>query len=191
MQHVLLQLAMTSNGTVASRDADTGGGSARHYEDVVLAGDNGTRRGDTPVEHYQWLYRHAETKPERETLLRAAKVKLDGIAHSHADFDVPDEPPDELYERIINEGDGFPARAVANNLNTLVAIVYRARREGGREEARGRFVEDLRGADPAERRRRVRELAREYAAESPPLGPRATARALTLPYTTVVRDLED
>lgn len=189
MQHVLLQLAMASEGSVASRDADTGGGSARHYEDVPLA-EVGQRRGDTAVEHYRWLYRHAETKPERQTLLAAAKLKLHARHHSQADFDVVDESADELYDRIIDEGEDFPARMVANNLNTTITIVRAVRRERGRDESKGRPVEDLRGAGVTERRQRVRQLAREYAAESPPMGPRAIAHSLSVPYTTVVRDLD-
>jgi hypothetical protein len=183
MRNLLLRLALTSNGTTATMDSGSGGGSARFHDDVLLA----TGLGDVEpaATYYRRLYRRAETPGERHALVNGAQANLDGILHSRADPTVDEETETQLFARILLEGKGHPRRDVANTMRTAATLVARARREAGLDEEYGTELEDLRGLDPDARRLVVLRLQDER----PRASARELARTTCLPYSTVLRDL--
>lgn len=136
---------------------------------------------DAPHQRYAALYLHEETDDGRAAVLALAEVELDRIRFSRGHAGAA-ETLEELFDRIVAAGEGWPEGDVAIRLRTTPAIVRRARRERGRDQ-RGRPVEDSSGLGRTERRARVRtldELGRSA---------REIAHALGIPYSTVLRDL--
>jgi hypothetical protein len=179
MRTVLMQLALVSNGSTATIDADRGGGSARHYEHAVLAG---TLRGAEPHKHFQRLYNAAATRAEREVVLDQAREVLSEILHS--------PPPPTSFETleekrawIVKHCEGLTTQEAAIRAYTGVLTVYKARVDAGREPDRGRETNAVRYDSIAERRARVRELAEQD------MSAKSIAKYLGLSYNTVRRDL--
>lgn len=94
-----------------------------------------------------------------------------------------EETAAEMDERIIHEGEGFPAEEVAVRFRTGVRRVRRAREDAGREPAHGKevVVEKL---TTKERRKKVRQLRHE---QNLPI--RSIARIVGVDPGTVSRDL--
>lgn len=180
MRAVLVQLMLTSNGNTAKMDADRGGGSARFYSHVVL--DGWLDPLDAPHQRYLDLYMRETTDAGRAAVLELARDELDRIRISRGHAGIA-ETLDDLFDRIVLAGDGWPARDVAVSLRTSVAVVKRARRERGRDQETGKPVEDSSGLGRNERRERVLRL--KDAGRSA----REIAHALGIPYSTVLRDL--
>lgn len=180
MRAVLVQLMLTSNGNTAKMDADRGGGSARHYSDALLVGWLDPL--DAPHQRYLDLYMRETSDAGRAAVLELARDELDRIRISRGHAGIA-ETLDELFDRIVALGEGWPARDVAVSVRTSVSVVRRARRERGRDQETGKPVDDSSGLGRDERRARVlklKELGR---------GAREIAHALGVPYSTVLRDL--
>lgn len=179
MRTLLMRLALTSEGSTATMDADRGGGSARHYGSSMLAG---TLRGGQPHKHYQRLYNAARTRAEKEIVRDDAQRELDAITNS--------PPPSTTFETleekrawIVEHCEGLTTQQAAIRAYTGVSTVYSARVAAGREPDRGREPNKIRYESAAERRKLVRQLADDD------MSARSIATFLGLSYNTVRRDL--
>jgi hypothetical protein len=182
MRAVLVQLMMTSNGSTAKMDGNTGGGSARHYADTLLVGWLDPL--DAPHQRYLDLYMREVDDVGRAKVVALAKDELDRIRYSRGhEGELAAETLEDLFDRIVAAGEGWSVRDVAVHLRTSDAIVRRARRERGRDQEKGKPVEDSSGLGRDERRRRVLKL-KDLGRSS-----REIAHALGVPYSTVLRDL--
>jgi DNA-directed RNA polymerase specialized sigma24 family protein len=161
-------------------DANRGGGSARHYADALLVGWLDPL--DAPQHRYLDLYTRETTDAGRAAVLALAEDELDRIRISRGHAGIA-ETLDEFFDRIVAVGEGWPAREVAVSLRTSVAIVNRARRERGRDQEKGKPVEDSSGLGREERRARVTKLKALGRSD------REIAHALGIKYSTVRRDL--
>jgi hypothetical protein len=194
MRRVLLQLALTSNAAIASRDANTGGGSARYYSDSLPQ----LGHGDAPQLHYARLWARAcederraelvedwQPQHSRADVVRWAEAALEGIRHSSGGAIDPDEveTKEERDRRIVEFGEGKPAIEVARMACCGVRDVYAARRAASRDEERGRRLKPAGPLSPADRQARARALEREG------LNVAQIVRALGVPRITVLRDL--
>lgn len=177
MRTALLALMLTSNGAVARMDANSSGG---HHGHVIL--DGWLDPLDAPHQRYLDLYNREPTEQGRAAILALAEEELDRIRHSRGHAGVA-ETLEDLFDRVVAAGEGWPAKDVAVSLRTSVAVVRRARRERGRDQETGKPVEDSSGLGRQQRQERVRQLAA--------LGrtSREIAHSLGVPYNTVRRDL--
>jgi hypothetical protein len=180
MRAVLVQLMMTSNGSTAKMDGNTGGGSARHYADALLVGWLDPL--DAPHQRYLDLYMRETDDAGRERVLELAKDELDRIKYSRGHAGEA-ETLEDLFDRIVAAGEGWEANDVAISLRVTASIVRRARRERGRDQEKGKPVEDSSGLGRDERRRRVLKLKELGRSD------REIQHALGIPYSTVRRDL--
>lgn len=179
MRTVLMQLALISNGSTATMDADRGGGSARYYEHVMLAG---TRPGGEPHKHFEREYNAATTRAEREIVLERAREVLADITHS--------PPPPTSFETleqkhawIVEHCEGLTLQEAAIRAYTGVSTAYKARVDAGREPDRGRETNTVAYDSTAERRELVRQLAEDD------MSAKSIAKFLGISYNTVRRDL--
>jgi hypothetical protein len=189
MRTVLLRLALLSNGSVARMDANSGGGSTRYYSDRIP--QHGEPRGQLDlleqryVPHlYYGTWWAAAVGAERELVLERAELYLDRALISRGGPPSQVETKAERDARIVSYGEGLPAREVAIAARCGLRDVHAARRDAGRDEEWGRPIRPAQGLTAEERRRRVNELADEAR-----LNARQIARALGVPYSTVLRDL--
>jgi hypothetical protein len=182
MRQVLLALALTSATSAARMDADSGGGSARHYEHVVLAGALGPDEDGAPHLYFAELYDLAVDDDGRARVFRQAKDALEAIWRSKGD-PTKTETREELHARIVEHGEGWPRLEVARWARTSETVVAQARRDAGRDEELGRPTVDFGELTAEERRAQVRTRA------SRGMNAKEIARALRLPYITVRRDL--
>lgn len=175
---VLTKLGMTSNGTTAHMDADSGGGSARHHDSTI------PRLGahDAPHLFYAALWDDAETDEQREQILARAIDELDRIQHSRADR-TTEESKEDRDERIVEEGVGFPALEVARHFHCGELDVRRARAAAGCDEDYGQLPIDGKAMPTQERQLRVAAM----------VGMGMTASQITfalgVSYSTIARDL--
>lgn len=179
MRSLLARLALTSEGSTATMDADRGGGSARHYGSSMLAG---TLRGGQPHRHFQRLYNAARTRAEKEIVRDQAKAALEDITHSPPPS-TTSQTREELHAWIVKHCEGLGRHDAAVRAYTGVSTVFRARIEAGREPDRGRQPNKIHYDSSADRRRMVRELADDDMSMS------SIAQFLGLSYNTVRRDL--
>lgn len=182
MQEVLLQLALTSSTAAARMDADSGGGSVRYYSDSLLVGTLGPDEHGAPALFYARAYDAAETDQARQTVYEEARATLEAIRRSKGD-PTKVETREELHARIVEHGEGWPARDVAAWAKTSVRIVHVARHEAGRDEEFGRPPANGKALEVGVRRAQVLERAELG------MSARQIAFALSLPYSTVLRDL--
>lgn len=174
---VLIQLELLSNGSIAKMDGNSGGGSVRHYADHIPT----LGRHDAPHLYYRDRWTRAQGDAEREQILEAAEKELDAARKSQADPSVA-ETREERDRRIVDEGDGWPARDVATHFRCGIRDVWAARRAAGRDEETGKSPNGA--PTPVDARpERVRELADKG------MSARRIAFALGLSYSTVLRDL--
>jgi hypothetical protein len=146
MREVLLRLEMTSNGRTVSYDS-SGGGDA----DYVLVDDRGRGKlaeGDAPHFTYAAAWDHARDDVERAAVLKAAQDELKHILKSQAD-PLAVEAKDDRDGRIVKDGEGWPAREVANSFRCGIRDVWSAREAAGRDVEYGQL------------RRNGRELTRD------------------------------
>jgi hypothetical protein len=194
MRGVLLQLALTSNAAIASRDANSGGGSVRHYSDSMPH----LGHGDAPQLHYASLWERAcederraelvddwQPQHSRADVVRWAENALEHIRHSSGGAIDPEEVEtrEERDRRIVEFGEDLPALEVARMARCGVRDVHAARRAAGRDEERGRQLNGAGTLTAGARQARVHELEREG------LNAAQIARALSVPRITVLRDL--
>lgn len=177
IRSVLVQLMMTSNGSTAKMDGNSRGG---HYADSLLVGWLGPL--DAPHQRYLELYMRETTDDGRAAIVALAEEELDRIRFSRGHAGVA-ETLDELFDRVVALGEGWEAKDVAIALRTTASIVRRARRERGRDQDKGKPVEDSSGLGRHERRERVSKLKQLGRSD------REIAHALGIPYSTVRRDL--
>lgn len=177
MRDVLVRLELLSNGSIARMDASPGGGNEHPSRIPVL--------GQYDAPHLFWSaeWKASLDDARREVVLRLAKKELRAITHSQADFTASESEAD-LFERIVSDLEGIPRKEAAWRARCSESMVARARKEAGREEEWGRPPRDASGLGRTERRRLVQSLAGAYAST------RALAHALSLSYSTVLRDLE-
>lgn len=180
MRTLLMQLALTSNGTTATVDANRGGGSARYYEHAILA--DTLHPGDEPHKVFERRYNEATTRAEREIVIEQARERLNAIRRSRPRPTVF-ETLDEKQEWIVRHCEGLNRQQAAVSAYTGVKVVYAARVKHGREPDYGRETNAIRYANVDERRRRVRELAEQGMSAT------SIAKQLGLAYSTVRRDL--
>lgn len=178
-RRVLLGLALLSNGSIARMDGNTGGGSVRYYGSDVIPT---LGRGDAPHLYYGVRWTAAVDEDERHALVRQAEDELKAARISQAD-PTKVETRADIEERILARGEGWSAQDVSVWANCPVRWVYEARRGANRDEEWGRPVADATGLTADERRARVREL------DGKGLPAKRIAFALSLPYSTVLRDL--
>jgi transposase len=173
MRDVLLQLALTSNGRTASYASS--GGSETDYSPSLSF-------GDAPHLHFAKLWNAAETDGRREEVLAEAEETLDAIVRSHGD---PGriETKQELYARIVSEGEGWSARDVATRFRCGISVVWHARAGDGRDIEYGRRPRNGRALTADERQAEVSRLLDEG------MSARQIANALRVGYNTVRRDL--
>jgi hypothetical protein len=145
MRRVLTQLALTSNGRTSRLDGNSGGGSSRHHSDALLVGWLDPL--DAPQHRYVALYMRGRrpTPSARRSSTSADELDRIRISRGHAGVA---ETLEELYDRIVAVGEGWPARDVANSVRTSVAIVRRARKERGRDQENGQACRRLQRARP-------------------------------------------
>jgi hypothetical protein len=152
MRAVLVQLALTSNGNVAKMDANRGGGSARHYADALLVGWLDPL--DAPHQRYLDLYIAEETDAERAAVLDLAETSSTASASRAG---TPASP-----RRSTSSSTGSSPSARAGQRATSRSACARASRssprapERGRDQEKGKPVEDSSGLGRDERRARVR-----------------------------------
>lgn len=182
MRAVLLALALTSNGRVAARDPSPGTG--REPDPIPRLGSH-----DAPHLYYQALYQRAAADDEghtprltREQVLARATDELERIRRSRRDL-TKTETRQELYERIISDWEGIEDTRVAVAALCLLRWVHDARRRAGRDEKWGRQRRHN-APDRRDRQRQVRDL------DAQGLNAKQIARALGVPYGTVLRDLD-
>lgn len=147
MREVLLQLELTSNGRTSTFDA--GGGGTPDYS---LVDDNGRGRldeDDAPhLRHLADWKAAGDDEHARAAALDAAKATLDAIRRSHANPKTV-ESKEARDRRIVKDGQGWPAREVANSVRCGIKDVWRAREAAGRD------------AEFGELKRNGRELTRD------------------------------
>jgi predicted DNA-binding protein (UPF0251 family) len=177
MRTVLMRLALVSNGSTATMDANRGGGSARYYEDVIPAGAKHHAH-----EHFQDKYNAAATRAEREIVYEDARAVLEEITHARHPV-IPFETPEEKRAWIVEHCEGLTQQQAANRVSVSVRTVYSARVAAGREPDFGRQTDTVRYDSVAERKRYVRDLAQEG------MSARSIAKVLSVSYNTVRRDL--
>ncbi len=178
MKAVLIQLALTSQGSTARMDANRGGGSVRHYGSILPVG---TRR--EPHEHYLDLYNQAATLAGKESVLERAREALRGITTSSPRATVM-ETKAELWKWIVERCEGLPRYEAAVRACTGMTTVWAARVAAGREPDFGHEPNPTYFGSVAERRARVRELDEEN------MSARSIAKLLGLSYSMVLRDLD-
>lgn len=179
MRHVLLQLSLLSNGATASVDSDSGGGSARHYEDVIPQ----LGRRDAPQLYWAERWNRCTSDAERERVLERAAGDLDDALHSRADPSAF-ETAEQLHARLVAMAGVVDRKEAAVRARTSEAVVARAWRDAGLDEVTGRARNSIAGLPAHVRRARVREYAETVTDNA-----RAIARGLGLTYSTVLRDL--
>jgi hypothetical protein len=132
MRDVLVRLALTSNGRTVSYDSSGGG-----EPDYVLVDDRGRGkldRGDAPHLYYAALWHGAGADAGRRAeVLELAKDELDSILKSRANRHLAGESKSDRDRRIVEEGEGFPARDVANAIRCGIKDVWRAREAACRD----------------------------------------------------------
>lgn len=158
MRDVLLQLALTSNGRTSAYDSSGGG-----TPDYVLVDDDGRGKlGASDAPHITFAERWdlaGENEEERASVLARAQATLDAIRKSSAD-PLAVETKDARDRRIIKEGDGFPARDVANAMRCGIKDVWRAREAAGRDIEFGERRQNGREMPPEQRNAEILRLIR-------------------------------
>ncbi len=155
MRDVLLQLAMTSNGRTVSYDSSGGG-----TPDYVLVDDRGRAKlaqGDAPHLSYATAWDDARDDVERAAVLKAAQDELAGILKSRANPQAV-ETKEDRDRRIVKEGEGWPAREVANSFRCGLRDVIRAREAAGRDVDYGELRRNGRALTADERAAEVRRM---------------------------------
>lgn len=135
MRDVLLQLEMASNGSTSTFDSSGGG-----TPDYVLIDEDGRPRfgvDDAPHLYYRAKWNAAGDDDARTAVLTAARKTLDSIRRSHADRTAA-ETKEQLAHRIVNEGEGWPARDVANSMRCGIRMVWASREAAGRDVEYGK-----------------------------------------------------
>jgi len=133
MRVLLTQLELISNGSIARMDGNSGGGSARHYADVIPV----LGRHDAPHLYWRERWARATDDTEREQILAAAEHELRQTRHSSADRTLA-ETREQRDRRIVAEGEGWSARDVATHFRCGIRDVWAARRAAGRDEENGK-----------------------------------------------------
>lgn len=172
-REVLLQLALLSNGRTASWEPSGGGGDS-----TPMLGPE-----DAPHEYFAKRWDRATSYFEREKILRAAEERLKHERRSRGDRGRVESKADR-DARIIEYGEGLPAREVANWARCGIKDVWNAREEAGRDTDRGRKPRNGRALENGERRAEIQRLA-----EDEQMPARQIANALELSYSTVLREL--
>jgi hypothetical protein len=127
---------------------------------------------------------HARDRRRRpRRVLELAEEELDRIRFSRGHAGEA-ETLDELFDRIVALGEGWEANDVAVAMRVTGSIVRRARRERGRDQEKGKPVEDSSGLGRDERRRRVLKLKELGRSD------REIQHALGIPYSTVAATSE-
>lgn len=175
MRDVLLQLALTSNGRTASWDAS--GSSEADYTPALGV-------GDAPELYFAAEWDAADSDARREQLLEQASGVLKDIRQSSGDPTRVESRADR-DARIVEHGEGLPAREVANTFRCGITDVWRAREEDGRETDYGRRPRNGHELSTDERQAEVERLAGEEGMRA-----RQIANALGLSYSTVLRALQ-
>ncbi len=156
MRDVLLQLAMTSNGRTVSYDSSGGG-----TPDYVLVDDRGRAKlahGDAPQLAYAAAWDRARDDVERAAVLKAAHDELQSILKSRGNPLVV-ESKEDRDRRIVQEGEGWPARDVANSFHCGIRDVWGAREAAGRDVEYGQLRRNGRALTRAELNAEVRRMA--------------------------------
>lgn len=123
------------------------------------------------------------TDSQRAHVIENALLEVDHLKGRTERPEPVEESAAQLEERMVREGEGFPADEVAVRFRTGVSRVRRVREAAGREPAFGRLLEHESGLSTEDRRRRVRELR----AENLPLS--SIARIVGVDKGTVSKDL--
>jgi DNA-directed RNA polymerase specialized sigma24 family protein len=155
MRDVLLQLALTSNGRTVSYDSSGGG-----TPDYVLVDDRGRAKlaqGDAPHLSFAAAWDSARDDVERAAVLKAARDELAGILKSRADHEAV-ESKAERDQRIVKEGEGWPAREVATSFRCGIRDVWHARADAGRDVEYGELRRNGRALTADERAAEVRRM---------------------------------
>jgi hypothetical protein len=175
MRQVLAELELVAAGRTTSwgKERVRGGDGP---EDLILS------VVDAPHLYYRRRYTDARDEEERAAIYESARLELDSIRVGCGD-PTAYETLDELYDRIVETGEGWPATDVAAAIYTTPTIVARAREARGREPVRGFVPPDLRGLPLEERRKAVRQLFGDG------LNGYQIAKATQLSYDQVRRDL--
>lgn len=139
MRAVLTQLELTSNGRTASFDSSGGGDSEPAAPALGLH--------DAPHLEYARRYASCLVDEDRWKVVRAAERELAGVRRR------PTPPPGGSWEtleqrnaRIVKEGAGHPARAVAVSMKCGERDVERARIAAGRDPEFGRPMRTVKPA---------------------------------------------
>jgi hypothetical protein len=134
---VLLRLALVSHAP-ASRIGSVRSSNGAH--------DSSRPSGDAmpDAEYYRDRIERSETVPEARTALTEARGCLAGLLR-RAMARVPGETALELAERIVDDGEGWEPRAVADAMRCTPTFVRRARLLLGRDPETGRLTA---GGDP-------------------------------------------
>lgn len=173
MREVLLQLALTSNGRTSSFNSS--GGSEPDYTPTLGA-------GDAPHLYFAAAWDAAQSESRRAALFDEAKATLRHLVHSSG-VSTRVESKADRDARIVDLGEGLPAREVAYRFHCGIRDVWNARAEAGRETEFGRKPRNGRELSPGARQAEVQRLAREG------MSARQIGVALDLSYSTVRRDL--
>jgi hypothetical protein len=144
-------------------DTDAAGSPGAGTPDYVLVDDKGRGklgRGDAPHLHYRSEWDAAGDLAVRHEVLKAAQAELEHIRRSHADRGAGESRQDR-DRRIVNEGDGWPAREVANSFRCGITDVHKARAAAGRDIEYGRRPRNGRELSRAELNAEILRLHRQ------------------------------
>jgi transposase len=186
MHEVLVQLSLLSQGRTASWNSG-GGGEGEHDDAIVNAVDRGLGRDEDPAGHYARRWDAAESAEERERVFDQAVGHLRSQAGAEAGaagHAAPVESEEELHARIVDVGEGWTARSVADHFRCGIRIVWRARKAAGRDIELGK--RPRRGGELS---REERDAEIERLARDEDMSGLQIAEALQVSYSTVLRVL--
>jgi hypothetical protein len=175
MQQLLLELAMTSNGSSLNYAGSSSGG---HAQPIPMLG-----LFDAPHLYFAAEWERATSDEERAIVVQRARDALQEIRCAPEPAPLVAESAEELERRIVRYGVGLTPREVTLSAKCTATFVRAARVRAGRDPERGRLLRRWKDMTAPERQETLEQLRAEG------MSGRTIAESLHTSYSTIARAL--